>query len=52
MGNFNFINLLITLVILYFLGFLIYKIVKKIMHSTNHRIKELESKINKLEQKK
>jgi hypothetical protein len=58
MGNFNFVNLLIFLVILYFVGLLIYKIVikaKKLLHNnitSNKKIKELEKRISELEEKR
>ncbi|MET3195225.1 hypothetical protein [Bacillus sp. OAE603] len=51
MGNFNLINALIDLAILFLIGYAIFKIVKKIKGFSNKKMNELEKRISDLEKK-
>jgi hypothetical protein len=54
MGAFSIVNLLIDLIILSLVGFLIYKVAKKVQHtvSSSQKIKDLEKRVSKIEEEK
>jgi hypothetical protein len=55
MSNFHLTNIFLSLVILFLIGFLIFIVIKKVIHvgiNSSNKIKELENRISQLEDKR